>query len=184
MKTFLILFTALTCLLFTACSTRRHPPLPVAKSVDLKKYSGKWHEIARLPNAFQRDDSAATAEYTVQTDGSVAVTNTELRPDRTTRSIKGKATEVTGSNGARLQVQFGGLAALAPVSKEGNYWIIAVEPDYSLALVGTPNRKYLWLLARSRNAKPGKLADYICKSKELGFATEKLLRPLPPSASR
>ena len=110
--------------------------------------------------------------------------NTELRPDRTTRSIEGKATAVSGSNGARLQVRFGGLAALAPVAKEGNYWIIAVEPDYSLALVGTPNRKYLWLLARSRNSNPKKVDAYISKAKELGFATEKLLRPVPPAASR
>lgn len=182
MKTFSILCAALTAMILTGCSTAQHSPLPTAASVDLKKYAGKWYEIARLPNRFQREDSSATAEYTALPDGSISVKNTEFRPDHSRRSIEGKATAVAGSNGSRLQVRFGGLAALAPVPKEGNYWIIAVEPDYSLALVGTPSRKYLWLLARSRNVNPKKVDDYISKAKELGFATEKLLRPAPPQS--
>ncbi len=150
-------------------------PLPTASKVDLARYAGKWFEIARLPNSFQREDSRATAEYTLLPDGAVTVRNTELRPDGTTKTIDGRATAVPGSDGARLRVKFGGLAALAPVPDDGNYWIIAVEPDYSLALVGTPDRDFLWILARSPKVPPEKLAGYVARARQLGFPVERLL---------
>jgi apolipoprotein D and lipocalin family protein len=152
-------------------------PLPTAPKVDLARYAGKWFEVARLPNVFQRDDSRALAEYTPQPDGAVKVRNTELRPNGTTKAIEGTATAVPGSGNARLKVRFGGLAALAPVPAEGNYWIIAVEPDYSAALVGTPDRKYLWLLARSPQPNPKTRDRLIARARELGFAVERLIPP-------
>lgn len=160
--------------LFTGCA-RTSRPLPTAAKVDLARYAGRWFEIARLPNRFQRDDARATAEYTVQPDGSVKVLNTELRPDGRSKSIEGRAVAVAGSGNARLRVKFRGLAALAPAPAEGNYWIIHLEPDYSAALVGTPDRKFLWLLARSPNLAPGTQARLTAHAAALGYPVEKLL---------
>ncbi len=160
--------------IFTGCA---HParPLPTAAKVDLSRYAGRWFEVARLPNPFQRADARATAEYTVQPDGSVKVRNTELRPDGRAKSIEGRATAVPGSGNARLRVKFGGLAALAPLPAEGNYWIIQLEPDYSAALVGTPSRNYLWLLARSADLPAKTQTRLIQRATELGFPTGQLI---------
>jgi len=160
---------------FAACVPKPHESLPTVPSVDLKKYSGRWYEIARLPNRFQRDDARATAEYTPLPGGKVKVRNTEYRPDGHQRSIEGEAEPVVGSHNSRLRVQFGGIASLAIPPAEGNYWVIELEPDYSVALVGTPDRKYLWLLARSPNLPRGKRDRLIAKARALRFPTEKLI---------
>lgn len=180
MKTLLALLALAA--LFSGCAQEAARPLPTASHVDLKRYSGQWYEIARLPNFFQRDDSSAIAEYTPNPDGSVRVRNTELRPNGTRKAIEGRADAVLGSEQARLKVRFGGLAGLAPVSKEGNYWIIEVAPDYSMALVGTPDRKYLWLLARSPKPNVAKRDHLIAKARSLGFPVDKLIVHPVPSA--
>lgn len=162
-------------LVLASCASPR--PLHTADQVNLSRYAGHWHEITRLPNTFQRDDSRATADYTTQQDGSVRVVNTEYRPDGTTRTATGRATVVKGSSGSRLRVKFEGLAALVPAAAEGNYWIIDLAPDYSAALVGTPDRKFLWLLSRSANMSPSTKERYLRRARAEGFDTTKLISP-------
>ena len=169
----LLFFTI--CILMLAACEKSTAPLPTVSSVDLARYAGQWHEVARLPNSFQRDDSTAMAEYSVNPDGTIGVRNTEMRPDGTTKVAIGKASAVPGSNQARLRVKFQGLASLAPDPKEGNYWIIGLEPDYSLAVVGTPGRKFLWILARETHPPAAKIDRWKEKARELGFPVEKLI---------
>jgi apolipoprotein D and lipocalin family protein len=169
------LLNVLLVLVLGGCATREHPPLRTAGTVDVARYMGRWYEITRLPNSFQRNDSHATADYTLVSNNTVHVVNTEYRPNDTTRTAEGQATLVPGSGGNRLKVRFKGLASLAPVSDDGNYWIIAVAPDYSVALVGTPDRKFLWLLARQPDLAPEVKQQYLDIARDEGFATERLL---------
>lgn len=67
-------------------------------------------------------------------------------------SIEGMATVVDQENRAKLNVVFdqsaARLLAYFSLSEQGNDWILRVDPDYQLAVVGTPNRNCLWLLVR------------------------------------
>jgi apolipoprotein D and lipocalin family protein len=164
------------CAFVTACEKNFSRPLPTVASVDLRKYSGKWHEVARLPNSFQRAGETATAEYTPQADGSIRVVNIATKADGSKRDVKGRGAAVEGSNNTRLRVRFEGLAALAPSPKEGNYWIIALDAErYQYAMVGTPDRKFLWILSRELPMNPVIADRLISRAKELEFPVEKLL---------
>ena len=45
-------------------------------SVDLARYAGRWYEIARLPNSFQKKCAGGvTATYELRPDGKVTVLN-------------------------------------------------------------------------------------------------------------
>jgi apolipoprotein D and lipocalin family protein len=77
-------------------------------------------------------------------------------------------------------VKFGGLAALVPVARDGNYWIIALgesEPNapYEWALAGTPDRRFLWILARQPCLPPEVLADLKAQARCLGFDVKSLV---------
>lgn len=155
-------------------------PLPTVPRVDLGRYAGTWHEIARLPNWFQRKCERSRADYTPCGDGSLKVVNSCLKANGRSTSIEGIATPVPGSGNARLRVKFGGLAALAPASRDGNYWIIALgegEPDgpYEWAMVGTPDRRFLWILARQPCLPPELLADLKAQACHLGFDVKSLV---------
>jgi apolipoprotein D and lipocalin family protein len=178
------LFGFLGLAVLAACQSSPHArPLATAARVDLQRYAGTWYEVARLPNFFQKAGEQAIAEYRLEPDGRVAVRNTAVRPDGQKRSIEGHATAVPGSNHARLMVRFQGWAGLAPVSNRGNYWVIAVDPQYRYAMVGTPDRKYLWILARTPQLDPRIRQQLMERAKAEGFATERLLSdPSPPGA--
>jgi len=134
-KSILILLTMTS--IFSSC--RSQPPETV-EFVDLEKYSGLWYEIAAFPNRFEKGCSNTTAEYQLSPKGYVIVINRCTRETKRTE-IKGKAFVVPNSGNARLKVQF-----FWPF--KGDYWIFELADDYSWAVVGSPRRNYLWILAR------------------------------------
>ena len=120
------------------------PPLRTVDYVDLSRYMGKWYEIASFPQWFQKNCVASSATYALRKDGKVDVLNQCLdkTPDGKLRTAKGKAWIVDDHSNAKLKVRF-----FWPFS--GDYWIIDLGADYQYAVVGHPNRNYLWILNRS-----------------------------------
>ena len=41
----------------------------------------------------------------------------------------------------------------------GDYWIIGLSDDYDYAVIGTPNRKYGWILSRTKQLPEEKLNE-------------------------
>jgi len=115
-------------------------PLQTVQYVELDKYLGKWYEIAAFPQSFEKGCSQTYAEYSLNNDGSIHVKNTCIKNGKV-KVAEGKATVTDKSTNAKLDVQF-----FWPF--KGKYWIIGLGHDYSYALVGHPNRKYLWILGR------------------------------------
>src|ERR1017187_9316680 len=130
-----LLFT----LIFMEIKTTNAQELSTVKSVDLKKYAGKWYEIASFPQHFQKGCHCTTAEYTISEKGYVIVENRCNRGtiDGKESYIKGKAFVEVNTGNAKLKVQF-----FWPF--RAKYWIIDLADDYSYAVVSHPNRKYLW----------------------------------------
>lgn len=146
-------------------------PLEVVPSVDLTRYAGKWYEIARLPNRFQRDCAGnTTATYTLRPDGKITVLNECRTADGRRKSAKGTA-RVTDANGpnTKLKVTF-----FWPFS--GKYWIIDLDPEYRWAVVGEPGRDYLWILSREPRLDAALYQQIVEQAKQRGFDTEKLLK--------
>lgn len=68
-------------------------------------------------------------------------------------SIKGAGTIVDREHHAKNNMVFdqwgSRLAVFFLSSEEGNCWILRVDPDHRYAVVGTPDRGYLWILVRT-----------------------------------
>ena len=133
----------------TAMPARVQPvPIPVA-SVDLNRYAGIWHEIARIPNRFQQQCARDTlARYTLRADGRIDVVNQCVRRDGSLDQARGIARVVDAATLAKLKVSLVSLLGWRPFW--GDYWIVGLDPNYRWAVVGAPNRKYGWILARSK----------------------------------
>lgn len=176
---------ALLILMVTACaSVGSVEELPTATSVDLSRYAGKWYELARLPMWAQRHCLQSTAEYSLLESGEISVRNACITAEGKEESIEGVATTVDRAHRAKLNVVFDHWAAkLAALfftsSDDGNYWILRVDPEYRHAVVGTPDREYLWILARTPNLQESTYQELVAFSQGLGFTTEKLIRASP-----
>ena len=142
-------------------------PMP---QLDLKRYMGRWYEIARYPKWFERNCHAVTADYALQADGTVSVLNSCRKGSVTGRltTAKAKAWSVHPSQ-SRFKVRF-----FWPFN--GPYWIIAVDPEYRWAVVGHPKRSSLWLLSRTPRLDPAVEDAIMKKLLALGYDPSKLER--------
>jgi len=141
------------------------PPPKTAPHIDLKRYMGKWYEIASFPNSFQKGCRCTNATYTLKSDH-VVVNNQCIKNGKRSQAI-GKAWVTPASNNAKLKVQF-----VWPF--KGDYWILAITPNYQVALVGSPNRKYLWILARHPRISNEEYDHMVLVAKQRGFDVSKL----------
>lgn len=155
-KSLLALVLLAQCAVLLGDDGKSKPPTTVA-AVDLARYAGTWYEIAKIPNRFQRAcDRDTTATYTVRDDGRLTVINRCIERDGTPKEARGVARVVDGRTCARLKVSF--VRFLGLQLFWGDYWIIGLAPDYRYAVVGTPTRKYGWILSRTPAMAPADLA--------------------------
>ena len=157
--------------LFGVVIPAANQPLPVVPAVDLNRYAGKWYELARLPNRFERNCSSdITANYALRPDGKIDVRNACKQANGKVKESKGtaKVADKEGPN-SKLKVTF-----FWPFA--GDYWILDLDPQYQWALVGVPTRKYLWILSRSANLDAKTYEQIVAKAQSLGFDTSQLIR--------
>ena len=167
MKPFQFLVSIAASLILGACTTS-HAPLATVSAVDLERYVGTWYEIARLPNWFQNKCVADTrATYAIE-DARVSVLNECRTAAGVFEQAKGIAQVVEGSQGAKLRVSF-----FRPFY--GDYWILALDPDYRWVLVGEPGRDYAWVLARTPQLDPATLDALLAQAAALGFDRQAFL---------
>lgn len=146
-------------------------PLETVSFVDLERYAGKWYEIARLEQRFQKGCINSTAEYSFRDDGDIRVVNRcELAGKNKVKEATGRAWVKDKQTNAKLRVQFV-LTGLKLSFLSGKYWILNLAPDYSHAMIGDPSRKYFWLLSRTPEMEDALLADLTAKAAALGFDT-------------
>lgn len=156
------------------------PPLKTVPEVDLGKYAGTWYEIARLPNWFQRDCSGQVkATYSLNSDGTIKVVNTcedlNRRKDRTAEGVARVAKEGAETN-AVLEVRFApGFTSFLPFVW-GDYRIIALGQEYEYAMVGTNDRKYLWILARRPSISSELFQSLVKEAESQGFDVSRIVR--------
>lgn len=145
-------------------------PLVTVPLVDLNRYLGEWYEIARYPNSFQKNCLESRANYQLRPDGAIEVVNScKDQRDGRLRQAKGKAWVVDTATNARLKVSF-----FWPF--RGDYWIIDLGRDYEYAVVGTPNRKYLWILSRTPSMGDQAYSEILQRLAGQGYDRHKLIR--------
>ena len=123
-------------------------PVATVQEVNLERYVGVWYEIARIPNRFQKKCvRGTTAEYTLREDGRITVVNQCFKKDGNLDDAKGVAKVVDTTSNAKLKVSFVSFLGWRPFW--GDYWVIGLDEGYEWAVIGTPDRKYGWILART-----------------------------------
>jgi apolipoprotein D and lipocalin family protein len=125
--------------------------------VNLSKYTGIWYEIAKIPNRFQKKCvSNSAAYYSLSEDGTIKVVNSCKEADGELNSVEGVAKIVDTKTNSKLEVSFVSIFGINLFW--GDYWIIGLDDEYSYAVIGTPNRKYGWILSRTKQLNEEKLS--------------------------
>ncbi|WP_425500200.1 lipocalin family protein [Pseudomonas akapageensis] len=174
----LLLGGVFAALLLTGCANSGTGPVPpkTASKVDLKRYQGTWYELARMPMYFQRDCAQSEAHYTLKDDGTVGVLNRCVTMEGKLEEATGTATPQVPGKADKLWVVFDSwFSKLAPGVVKGDYWVLYIGDDYQTALVGNPNRTYLWLLSRKPQVTPLVREELLAKARQQGYDTKRLI---------
>lgn len=174
--TFRPLAVALVMLASAATRADAQASLRVVEHVDFERYAGTWFEIARLPFRYQeRCASEVTATYEPRPDGRITVTNRCREADGRMRRAEGVARRVDGRPSSVLKVRFApAFLALLPMVW-GDYQVIALGAEYDHVMVGTPDRKYLWILARTRHIDEALTRSLVEQARAQGFDVARLI---------
>lgn len=152
-------------------------PLATIAAVDLSRYMGRWYEIARFENWFQKKCvSDTSAEYSLKPDGRVEVINRCRQDNGELSEAVGEARQLGGATSPRLEVRFAPAWLSFIPAVWGDYWIIDLDPGYELVAVSEPKREYLWVLARSPQVSPEAYAALLQRLRDKGFDTGKLIK--------
>ena len=154
----------------------RQAPVATTPLLDLRRYAGRWYEIARLPLRTEREcDSDVTATYTLLRGGRMRVVNSCRTAEGEVEEVRGIARPY-GGDGAKLEVCFAPSGLRWLPGAWAPYWVLHVDPDYSAAVVGTPDRKHLWLLSRTAFMDDGQLQRLMLHARAQGYDTTRLMR--------
>ena len=162
----LVVITMIPISVFLACRSSTDVDNSAVGKLNLYRYLGKWYEIARFDHGFERDLDQCIATYSLQENGTIRVTNQgrNKKGEWKTSVGKGKVTKAPGI----LRVSFFG-----PFYSD--YRIMMVAPDYSYALVGSTNDKYLWILARTPRLDNPTRNLIVEEARSRGYDTKKLI---------
>ena len=144
--------------------------LAVVPSLDLQKYAGTWFEIARIPNSFQKQCVGdVTATYTIDGDELIVV-NRCRKEDGEMAEATGRARRASDDEpNSKLKVRFApAFLAFLPFVW-GDYWVIDLSPEYTYAVVGEPNRNYLWILSRTPTLPDSTIQGILSRMRSQGY---------------
>lgn len=162
----------------TTAATRPLEPIP---RLDLARYMGRWHELARYPNRFQSQCAgAATADYALLPQGTVQVVNRCPQAGGKVDEAVGEARRVGPEGSATLQVRFAPAWLSFLPQVWGNYWVVELDPAYRLAVVSEPKREYLWVLSREPRLPAAEWAALTARLQAMGFDPSRLIRSGEP----
>jgi len=167
----------------TAASALTPAPLQAVPAMDITRYEGKWFEIARLPNSFQRDCmGSVTAQYEPLSNGMISVVNSCRKADGTIDHTSGvaRADRADPAATAKLQVRFAPAWLSWVPFVWGQYWVVVLDPDYRYAVVSAPDRKYLWILSRTPIMEVATYDALLSRVAAMGFDTSQLIKTIQP----
>jgi apolipoprotein D and lipocalin family protein len=165
-----LILMLMSCILFlSGCVSIPSNVKPVDNFIS-QKYLGKWYEIARLENSFEKGLDKISAEYILEQDGGIKVINRGFSSkENNWKSAEGKAYFVDGTDKGFLKVSFFG-------PFYGSYIVFEIDDkNYQYSMVSGPNKSYLWILSRNTIIPDEIQKKLIQKAKSLGFDTDKLV---------
>ena len=174
---YLAVFAVFSLTLTVSAQSKNANALQTVASVDLKQYSGKWFEIARYPNKFQKQCVGnTTAIYTIKPNNKIEVVNQCLKKDGMVEDVKGDARIVDKKSNAKLEVRFAPKFLSFISAVWGDYWIIDLDEGYKYAVIGDPKREYFWILSRDAKMTDETYQNILRRAEAKGFNPGKVVK--------
>ncbi len=141
----------------------RTPDNSTTPTLDIRRFMGRWYEIARYEHRFEKGMTHVSATYTLSVNGKI-----EVLKEGKHKQIKGRAKQPNPQDPGKLKVSFF-------LWFYSDYYVLYIDPEYRYLLVGSSSDKYLWIMSREKSLAKETLDQLIDKLRVRGYNTDKLL---------
>lgn len=145
----------------------RKPDNSTTPTLDIRRFMGRWYEIARYEHRFEKGMTHVSATYTLSVNGKIEVLNEGLKEGKH-KQIKGRAKQPNPQDPGKLKVSFF-------LWFYSDYYVLYIDPEYRYLLVGSSSDKYLWIMSREKSLAKETLDQLLDKLRVRGYDTDKLL---------
>lgn len=157
---------------YLAWMALRTPPRPASVqpvgNFDISRYVGRWYEVARIDQRFEKGLVRTRAEYSLASNGSLQVVNRGFDPRRNRwDEVRGKGQFVGSSDEAALKVSFFG-----PFF--GGYNVVALDEQYRWAMVVGSSLDYFWILSRTPVLPTGVRQHLLAQAQQIGIDLDRI----------
>lgn len=156
--------------LASGCAVKVPANIQPVQNFDAAQYMGQWYEIARIDQRFQKGLTKASAQYSLNPDGTVKVVNKGYNAEKKEwKEVEGKAKFIGEPTVGALKVSFFG-------PFYGGYNVVHLEPNYQASLVIGGDTDSFWLLSRTPTMPPEKVQELLQKAQGMGVDVSKVIR--------
>ena len=134
---------------------------------DVRRFMGKWYEIARYDHRFEKGMTHVTATYSLQENGSIKVKNEGYKNGKH-KEVEGRAKQPNLVDPGKLKVSFF-------LWFYSDYYVLDIDPDYRYVLIGSSSACFSLDKVLSRLIIQRYLSELLDKLRVRGYDTEKLL---------
>ena len=145
----------------------RTPDNSTTPTLDIRRFMGRWYEIARYEHRFEKGMTHVSATYTLSGNGKIEVLNEGLKEGKH-KQIQGRAKQPNPQDPGKLKVSFF-------LWFYSDYYVLYIDPEYRYLLVGSSSDKYLWIMSREKSLAKETLDQLLDKLRVRGYDTDKLL---------
>jgi apolipoprotein D and lipocalin family protein len=168
------LLALLALFLTTAClsSAPKEKSMTVPR-VDLDRFMGPWYVIAILPN-FMEKHAVNGIETSSRGEGNKIAIEYRFRkntPSGKEKIMHPKAFVYDTKTNSEWRVQFFWPMKFA-------YLVIDLAEDYHYTVIGVPNRKFVWIMARTPRLEVSEYQEILGRLAQKGYDTARI-RPMP-----
>jgi apolipoprotein D and lipocalin family protein len=156
-----------------AAFSRNSPAAPAVTNdpvvhIDPARFSGKWYSLSSIPTFLDKNWRQTIEHYTPRPTGGYDVDTTYRKVGETNvRHIRSTLFPTRGEPDGALRAQF-----FWPIKVP--YRIIELPTDYAYMVGGSPDKRMLFILARTPTLPKATLDGIIARCRARGYAVEKL----------
>jgi apolipoprotein D and lipocalin family protein len=157
-----------TVVLLLATIFKESIPNKAVERVDLNKFGGTWYSLYSIPTMFDKSSRQTTTHYTLNKDGYYDVVTTCKEEGDKIHTVTSKIIPTKNNCCGQMKAQF-----IWPIKVD--YWVIDLAPDYSWAVVGHPDHRFLFIMSRKPQMDKAQYAQIVDKCKAMGYPVDKLV---------
>lgn len=165
MRTASVIVAGIAALTFASAAFAAAPE--PKRQVEPQAYTGRWYEIARIPNRLQRGCQQPFVDYTLDGIKVRAVQRCAAVNGRNGRAYRSSGRILDPGANAKVRLTFAGFWSQ-------DYWIVDHEPAAGWALVGDPGGRFLWVMFREARPADAAREAAVARAAALGYNVARL----------